>query len=279
VFGNPLPRESDLDAFYRPGGEWRAGTVKPPAAANEPRGLSWAKPFDPIRNELRVTRPPKGARVLDFGCGSGKLLDSFQDYGWDTTGIEPSSDEAFNRHRRLVSIPDQATFDLIIANHVLEHVPNPLALLRQFALACKPSGFVFIGTPRLDTLPYHGDYSYIINGRAHIVAFTWSCLRGLLSRAGFEPVGPPPDRVAKGSGKTTTARLRVIARRTQTAAAASRENPAAPARAAVREFQRQQRSQSAAERLRFFRLAARLADRRERDAVRARKSAKIRTIS
>ena len=105
VFSNPLPSEDDLNAFYRPGGEWRAGAATTPAAASEPRGLSWAKPFDPIRADLRVTRPPAGARVLDFGCGSGKLLDSFQDHGWDTTGIEPATDEAFRRHRRLTAVP------------------------------------------------------------------------------------------------------------------------------------------------------------------------------
>ena len=42
--------------------------------------------FDPIRES--VTTPPKGAKVLDFGCGNGKLLDALQECGWDTWGIE-----------------------------------------------------------------------------------------------------------------------------------------------------------------------------------------------
>ena len=40
-----------------------------------------------------------GAKVLDFGCGDGKFLDRLQERGWDTSGIEPSTDVAFLRHR------------------------------------------------------------------------------------------------------------------------------------------------------------------------------------
>lgn len=279
VFSNPLPSADDLKEFYRPGGEWRsaaAGATEPAPA--EPRGLSWSKPFDPIRGELRVTKPPKGASVLDFGCGRGKLLDAFQDFGWDTAGIEPAGDEAFRRHRRLETIPDEPTFDLIVANHVLEHTADPLGLLRQFAKACRMSGFVFISVPRFDTLPVHRDYTYVINGRAHITAYTWSCLKGLLVRAGFEAVAEPPARVTKGRGKTTTSRLRVIARRVESSASLA-VAPAASARAAMKQYQADVPDRPALERYGLYRLAARRTDARRRREVLARKSAKINTSS
>ena len=205
VFSNPQPSAEELEHLYSPEGAWRprrhgesgnGADVLPNAT-----GRTWSRMFDPIRSELSVTAPPPGAAVLDFGCGSGALLDALQDYGWDTWGIETADDYAFQRHRRLVAVPGEPTFDLIIANHVLEHVTDPLGLLRDLARACRRGGYMLVSVPRLDTLPTHRDYKYIINGRAHITAYTWACLRGLLARAGWMPVAPPPDRISKGRGR------------------------------------------------------------------------------
>ena len=126
----------------------------------------------------RSPRRPPGARVLDFGCADGKLLDALQDCGWETWGIESAVDTAFARHRRLDAIPKAPTFDLIVANHVFEHVTDPLGLLREFAGACRVGGYLHVGVPRFDTLPIHRDYKYVINGRAHVTAYTWPCLQG-----------------------------------------------------------------------------------------------------
>lgn len=278
VFTNPPPSPQELMHFYSPSGDWgasraaAAGSV--PETTGDTRGHSWSKLFEPIRDRLCVTAPPLGARALDFGCGSGKLLDALQDCGWDTSGIEPALDVAFRRHARLHVIPDEPTFDLIVANHVLEHVPDPLTLLRQFARACRTGGYVFIGVPRFDTLPIHRDYKYAINGRAHVTAYTWACLQGLLARAGWAPVAPPPDRISKGRGRTTPARLRVIARRVETTLALP-PSPADEARAAIRRYHAETGGRSLLERWRFYRLAARRAEARRRQAIIIRKSAKI----
>jgi SAM-dependent methyltransferase len=218
--------------------------------------------------------PPPGAKVLDFGCGMGKLLDALQARGWETWGIEPALEQPFRRHRRLDVVPDEPTFDLIVANHVLEHVPDPLRLLRQFARAARPGGYLFVGVPRFDTLPVHRDYKYVINGRAHVMAFTWPCLQGLLARAGWAPVAPPRDLVKKGGGRTTTARLQVIARRAE-APPAPPPVPAEAARAAMRQYHVETLGRPLIERLGFFRVAARRAEARRRRAKLIRKSAKI----
>lgn len=279
VFSNPLPSPEDLKHFYSVAGEWRAsarGEAEDTTDTVDPMpGGSWSRPFAPIRNELEVTAPPPGATVLDFGCGTGKLLDALQACGWDTWGVEPALDHPFRRHRRLEAVPDEPTFDLIVANHVLEHVTDPLRLLRQFAGACRQGGYLFVGVPRFDTLPIHRDYKYVINGRAHLMAYTWPCLQGLLVRAGWAPVAPPPERVAKGGGRTTCSRLQVIARRVETPPALP-PSPARAAREAMRQYHLQTEGRSLVERLRLFRLAARRGDAQRRRAKMVRKSAKIR---
>ena len=239
VFANPPPSRQEQDHFYSPNGAWGAPRVASPA--HEPHrssgpAKSWSQIFDPIRSELSVMEPLPGARVLDFGCGAGKLLNHLQDRGWDTYGIEPALDLAFERHRRLQAVPGEPTFDVIIANHVLEHVTNPLELLRQFTGASRPGGFLLVGVPRLDTLPYHRDYRYVINGRAHVTAYTWACLHELMSRAGWSPVAAPVNALSQGGRGQTSARMRVLARRTEAAPVVFSVPPADEARRVMRQY-------------------------------------------
>lgn len=273
IFSNPQPTAEALAHFYSPAGEWgaprAAGTERSPGPGAVTAGRSWSKVFEPVRDF--VTAPPSGARALDFGCGDGKLLDALQGSGWDTTGIETAVDSAFPRHRRLATIPDTPVFDLIVANHVLEHVADPLGLLRQFARAGRVGGYLLVGVPRFDTLPIHRDYKYVINGRAHVTAYTWPCLQGLLARAGWRALAPPPDRMSKGRGGHTSARMRVMAQRTEECV----ETPAAPAasaRRAVRGYYADAQDRSVLKRMGWYRLAARGVEARRRQAVRRRKA-------
>jgi SAM-dependent methyltransferase len=262
VFTNPLPTQEELAQFYSPSGEW--GQTHTPADADasprdrKKRGRGrWLKQFDVIRDELSVTTPPPGARVFDYGCGSGRDLDVLQECGWETWGLETTSDEAFERHRRLQIVPDEPTFDLVIVNHVLEHVTNPLGLLRQLARACRVGGYLLVGVPRFDTLPIHRDYNYVINGRAHVTAYTPDSLMGLLARAGFRPVGP----ISSGSAQPTPVRLRVLARRVD----GTLPIPASPdrgVREAVNGYYKGVEDRPLLARLGLFRLAARRRARR-----------------
>ena len=277
VFSNPQPTPDEQDRFYSPDGEWgsrrNVAGLTTVQQHDERRGNSWSWPFEVIRDELPVTAPPPGAKVLDFGCADGKLLDALQDCGWETWGIESAVDTAFVRHRRLAAVPGAPTFDLIVANHVFEHVTDPLGLLRELAGACRIGGYLHVGVPRFDTLPDHRDYKYVINGRAHVTAYTWPCLQGLLARAGWQPVAPPPDRVSKGQGRQTSARLRVLARRVAERVEPM-PSPARAARAAMSRYHADVPGRPLVERLGLYRLAARRAEARRREAIRLRKAGK-----
>jgi len=268
VFSNPLPTQGDLAQFYSPSGAWghdRRDLPDAPGDTSRRVGGTWTQLFDPIRADIDVASPPPGARVLDFGCGEGKLLDRLQDSGWETFGIEPALDQAFRRHRRLDAIPQDPTFDLVVLVQVLEHVANPLELLRQLASACRIGGHLLVAVPRFDTLPLHRDYKYVLNGRAHITAYTWACLGTLLRRAGWRPVAPPPAEVGKGGGgRRTTSRLRVLARRVDGAvehAVPRTMRPSDEARVALHEYYARADSRPLLARAGFLRLAARQAHR------------------
>lgn len=209
VFANPLPTAEQLDQYYSDEGAWaapraeRLGRIeksylrkaaKPPRPDRPRRSKPQAAPGGPerllnaIEPYLPVNTPPPGAKVLDFGCGDGKLLNRFQDRGWQTYGIEPSTHVPFIRHHRLESPPQDGSFDLIVLHHVLEHVLNPLDVLQQLSGSARIGGAVLISVPRLDTLPMHRDLNYCIDARRHIMSFTERCLTSLPARTGFDHV-------------------------------------------------------------------------------------------
>jgi SAM-dependent methyltransferase len=258
VFADPAPSADALRTFYSPSGEWgRARDEDTRGKAAAPDYL--LKMFGAVRSWVDVTRPPRGGRVLDVGCGSGGLLDFFASYGWETNGIDPADKRAFPRHAELMEVPGDGSYDVTVLHHVLEHVAHPLDMLRSLRRALKPGGVLFISVPRLDALPHHRDLRYCLNGRTHIVAFTWDALHWLLTHAGFEAVtlNDPPETTLDRGGMR---RLRVMARRVDHPVAAP-PNPLAAARAALARHHAQATERAAPAWL-PVRLRASLADRR-----------------
>lgn len=92
-----------------------------------------------VRRLWPVLRPPR--RVLDVGCARGELLSAIRDRGNpNIAGVEPGEAAADVARRRGLDVrtgflEDAAfpsgSFDTLIASHTLEHVPDPVAFLRE----------------------------------------------------------------------------------------------------------------------------------------------------
>jgi 2-polyprenyl-3-methyl-5-hydroxy-6-metoxy-1,4-benzoquinol methylase len=101
-----------------------------------------------IRLCLRANIRP--AKILDVGCGDGALLSELrrQRFGQALRGVEITEAAVRIARERAeidsvqlydgtrLEFPDEA-FDLGIVSHVLEHVPDPGALLAEIGRACK----------------------------------------------------------------------------------------------------------------------------------------------
>jgi SAM-dependent methyltransferase len=101
-----------------------------------------------------VTRHfPADARLLDVGCGGAWLGDHFENY----TGIDvsPEAVEAARSQGRQVILVngdeplpfDEGSFDGVVLKDVLEHVANPVTLVREVRRVLRPGGRVFASSP------------------------------------------------------------------------------------------------------------------------------------
>ncbi len=119
--------------------------------------------LNPVRLEYLEQRVGLGGRrVLDVGCGGGLLAEGMVRRGARVTGIDlaPAAIEVARLHAiesglhvdyRLASAEELAgaepgTFDLVTCLELLEHVPDPAALVAALARLVRPGGDVVCAT-------------------------------------------------------------------------------------------------------------------------------------
>jgi 2-polyprenyl-6-hydroxyphenyl methylase/3-demethylubiquinone-9 3-methyltransferase len=135
----------------------------------DPQGSS--KPLhdlNPLRLQyvLRIAaaagRPLAAARVLDVGCGGGILSEAMARTGADVLGIDlaravlevakmhAQESQVTLRYRAVaaeeLALEAPGEFDLVTCMEMLEHVPDPAAILQALATLVRPGGNVVVST-------------------------------------------------------------------------------------------------------------------------------------
>jgi len=170
-----------------------------PNSASIDRGFRLhSKRLKLIQNTLGL--PAENIYILDIGCSSGNFLKSARKLGFNIEGVEPAPAavatarsygfKIYEGEIEHKEIPKNY-FNVLTLFEVIEHLNNPLLLLKQCKDILKPGGILVIGTGNTDSWTQkvksnNWEYYDINKHGGHISFFNKSSIRLLAKKAGFE---------------------------------------------------------------------------------------------
>lgn len=144
-----------------------------------------------------ATRERRSPDVLDVGCGRGYLLKRLRKAGWGCAGIDipgspiPESEVGMDcRSGDASSLPwPDRSFDLVVINHVLEHVADPWLACREAARVLRDGGILYVGVPNFGSWQSQifGGAWFPLEIPRHLFHFTPDTLSMVVSASGLSP--------------------------------------------------------------------------------------------
>jgi 2-polyprenyl-3-methyl-5-hydroxy-6-metoxy-1,4-benzoquinol methylase len=138
-------------------------------------------------------------RMIDVGCGNGVIVETAREYGWAAEGIDVDAGAIANARGKGLNVhagtlaeqkyPD-STFDLITMSHVIEHLHDPVGLLRECHRVLKADGLLMMLTPNTASSERakFGVHWFALDPPRHLMLFNPRTLVAAARRGGFKQV-------------------------------------------------------------------------------------------
>jgi 2-polyprenyl-3-methyl-5-hydroxy-6-metoxy-1,4-benzoquinol methylase len=134
-------------------------------------------------------------KLLEVGCATGKFLSAMRDRGWETWGLEFAQKPADYARSVLglnviqgvaeeMEYPEES-FDLVVAWMVLEHLHDPLGVLRRIRRTLRRGGYLAFSIPNAGAWEFKcfRKYWYALQVPSHLYHFTTSSLGSMMKKA------------------------------------------------------------------------------------------------
>ena len=145
----------------------------------------------------RINQLCKAGRILEIGCAAGNFIRAAQDTGWAAAGVEVSqmmrqraaaATSAPIYESLTAALADEAPFDCVVMFEVLEHLPDPLAVLTELTKGLTRNGLLTLSSPNFASPaaaldPFGREW---FTPPAHVSYFVPDTLRSCVVKAGFE---------------------------------------------------------------------------------------------
>jgi 2-polyprenyl-3-methyl-5-hydroxy-6-metoxy-1,4-benzoquinol methylase len=158
----------------------------------------WGGPIDKFdldrRTELLKSYVP-GKHWLDFGCGFGDLVSTVGPFSKSVAATELNEIQTAHVRKAGFDVRKDLAefgrpFDVVSMFHVLEHLPDPVAMLASIRQHMKPGGVIVVEVPHAGDFLLQGlqneAFKRFTLWSEHLVLHTRPTLRHLLAAAGFE---------------------------------------------------------------------------------------------
>lgn len=195
---NPLPSPEVLDEFYK---KQYYDSHKTDYISNQLAEEEYLSVVFKERLEF-LAKYSRDRDILDIGCGAGAFLNAAQKSGWNSFGVEPSDlavnkaletgIKVFNGTFDEFYVSNQRTFDVVQLKNVLEHVPDPIDMLRKCYQILKSGGVLYVEVPNDYDLIQRcgvkivGERNHWVSIPDHINYFNFKSLKKLVGKLGFK---------------------------------------------------------------------------------------------
>lgn len=182
TFPSPVPLEYSKEDFHN-------------GITEEDLPREWTKSLN-MQKKLVKKYLEQGKKILEIGCGNGLLLKNLEILGYDVSGMEPSFSAAELAKSKGLKVYCESfpgkllkdkKFDLIIMSHVLEHLVDPIYIVKEIKKYLNPDGlFLLIQTNYNSIIPKlqkRNWYAWV--PEQHYWHFTPKGLVDILEREGF----------------------------------------------------------------------------------------------
>lgn len=145
---------------------------------------------------LAHTEIGKDSRILDVGCGAGRLLFSLRELGFrNLLGVDPFLPQDIDYDngltiRKQFLAETSGVWDLIMCHHSFEHIPDGYGVLKDVARLLDPRGICVIRVPTASSHAWeHYGVNWVqLDAPRHIWLHSVESMRIVAGQAGFEVV-------------------------------------------------------------------------------------------
>jgi SAM-dependent methyltransferase len=192
VYLNPRPKEEDLSEFYDDF-----------FLTDEVSVSQWTRLMSKVYEETKknIERKYSSGKLLDMGCGLGLFLKLWDLKKWELYGIDISKKAVEYAKSKGLDVKggslektnfSNGYFDVITMFYVLEHLPNPLKVLREARRILKEDGLLVIRVPQSISaerfLRFFGVRRNLFHPPMHLYDFSTKILKEFLLKAGFKRI-------------------------------------------------------------------------------------------
>lgn len=200
IYFEPMPTVSELSTFYS-GSYYNFDKSR-----EEGKGMAFAH---------RLRRWKTNGKFLDVGCATGFFINGIKKHSkWEVYGTDfGESAVRYAREKLGLNVVQgdladaqfpTAFFDYVHVNNVLEHVLNPVSLLKECRRIIKPDGIFFLSVPNgfndsLDLIDFWKEEKKPARSKSgHIFFFPARTLLMLFEQTGFEATSKKTYSIKRG---------------------------------------------------------------------------------
>ncbi len=191
IYLNPRPTSRSLLRFYQDYLPEDESSVE-----------AWQRMMQSIFQKAAnlIERYKKRGRLLDVGAGFGFFLSEMRGRGWEVVGVEISR-KAMDYAKDVLGLTlhlgplekvgfPESDFDVVSGFYVIEHLPDPMAFLKECYRILKPGGLLLLRyphtTPIKNLLRFFGIENRLYDLPAHLSDFSPEMIQQCLEKAGFK---------------------------------------------------------------------------------------------